>query len=65
MHDAVIINYKLFLSYKNFVQQKKKNDNKKFFFHDFSKKITHMRRRWGTPQNLFLEIINELEKTNH
>ena len=24
-------------------------------------KITHMRRRWGTPQNFFLAFINELE----
>ena len=26
------------------------------------KKITHMWRRWGTPQNLFLAFIDELEK---
>ena len=25
-------------------------------------KITHMRRRWGTPQNFFLAFIDELEK---
>ena len=25
-------------------------------------KITHMWRRWGTPQNFFLAFINELEK---
>ena len=25
-------------------------------------KITHMWRRWGTPQNLFLAFIDELEK---
>ena len=26
------------------------------------KKITHMSRRWGTPQNFFLAFIDELEK---
>ena len=26
------------------------------------KKITHMWRRWGTPQNFFLAFIDELEK---
>ena len=25
-------------------------------------KITHMSRRWGKPQNLFLAFIDELEK---
>ena len=25
-------------------------------------KITHIRRRWSTPQNFFLAIIDELEK---
>ena len=25
-------------------------------------KITHMRRRWGTPQNFFLAFTDELEK---
>ena len=25
-------------------------------------KITHMRRRWGTPQNFYLAVIDELEK---
>ena len=27
-----------------------------------SKKITHIWRRWGTPQNFFLGFIDELEK---
>ena len=26
------------------------------------KKITHMRRTWGTPLNFFLAFIDELEK---
>ena len=26
------------------------------------KKITHMWRRWGTPQNFFLAFIDDLEK---
>ena len=26
------------------------------------KKITQMRKRWGTPQNFFLTFIEELEK---
>ena len=25
-------------------------------------KITHMWRKWGTPQNFFLAFIDELEK---
>ena len=28
----------------------------------FSWKVTHMWRRWGIPQNLFLEFIDELKK---
>ena len=28
----------------------------------FKNEITHMRRRWGTPQNFFLTFIDELEK---
>ena len=40
-------------------------------FHEFgqnkkitgqNKKIAHMWRRWGTPQNFFLAFIDELEK---
>ena len=27
-----------------------------------SKKFTHMWRRWGTPQDLFVAFIDELEK---
>ena len=29
---------------------------------DHKLKITHMWRRWGTPQHLFLAFIGELEK---
>ena len=31
--------------------------------HFFLKKILHMRRRWGTPQNFCLAFIDELWKT--
>ena len=31
-------------------------------FHAIIQKITHMWRRWGTPQNFFLKFIDELEK---
>ena len=36
-------------------QKDKKNKIRK-------EKITHMRRRWGTPQKFFLGFIDELEK---
>ena len=29
---------------------------------NINKKITHMQRRWDTPQNFFLAFIDEFEK---
>ena len=36
--------------------------NCKIVFGSHRKKITHMWRRWGTPQNFFSAFIDELEK---
>ena len=36
--------------------------SKRSYFFKKKKKITHMERRWGTPQNFFFAFINELEK---
>ena len=39
-----------------------KNTNNTFSIEMIVKKITHMLKRWGTPQNFFLPFIDELEK---
>ena len=39
------------------------NSNWDTISHSLTKKITHMRGKWGTPQNFLLAFIDELWKT--